>query len=57
MQQLATFWANIAGNCCVRLHVAKSLAGFKLCATTPNKMQQVVQTDATLLEVVASVST
>ena len=27
-------WPNIAGSCCVRLHVAKSLNGFKLCATT-----------------------
>ena len=25
----------------------KSLPGFKLCVTTPNNMQQVVQTDAT----------
>ena len=28
------------GICCARLHVAKSLTGFKLCATTPNNMQQ-----------------
>ena len=28
-------------------HLAKSLTGFKLCATTPNNMQQDVQTDAT----------
>ena len=27
-----------------RLHVAKSLTGFKLCAKTPNNMQQGVQT-------------
>ena len=27
--------------------VAKSLTGFKLCATTPNNTQQGVQTDAT----------
>ena len=26
--------------CCVRLHGAKSLTGFKLCATTSNNMQQ-----------------
>ena len=38
---------NIVGSCCVRLHVAKSLTGFKLCATTPNNMQQGVQTDVT----------
>ena len=31
---------NIVGSCCVRLHVAESLIGFKLCATTPNNMQQ-----------------
>ena len=31
----------------VRSHVAKSLTGFKLCPTTPNKKQQGVQTDAT----------
>ena len=35
------------GSCCVRLHAAKSLTGFKLCATTPNNMQQGVQTEAT----------
>ena len=29
-------WPNIAGSCCVRLHVAKSLNGFKLCTTTCN---------------------
>ena len=28
------------------MHVAKSLTSFKLCATTPNIMQQGVQTDA-----------
>ena len=27
--------------------LAQSLTGFKLCATTPNKMQQGVQTDTT----------
>ena len=31
----------------VRLHVAKSLTGFKLCATTHNNMQQGVQANAT----------
>ena len=31
---------NIAGSCCVLLHVAKSLTGFKFCATTPNNSQQ-----------------
>ena len=40
---------NIVGSCCVRLHVAESLIGFKLCATTPNTQQQLctegVQTD------------
>ena len=38
--------ANNVGSCCVPLHVAKSLTGFKLCTTTPNNMQQGVQTDA-----------
>ena len=38
---------NIAGSCYVLLHEAKSLTGFKLCATTSNNMQQGVQTDAT----------
>ena len=38
---------NIVGGCCVRLHVTKSLTGFKLCATTPNNTQQGVQTNAT----------
>ena len=37
---------NIVRSCYVRLHVAKSLTSFKLCATTPNIMQQGVQTDA-----------
>ena len=32
--------------CCVRLHGAKSMTGFKLCATTRNNMPQGVQTDA-----------
>ena len=31
---------NIFGSCCICLHIAKSLTGFKLCATTPNNMQQ-----------------
>ena len=39
-------WPNKAGSCCVRLHVAKRLTGLKLCAATPNNMQQGVQTDA-----------
>ena len=38
---------NNSQQCCVRLHEAKSLTGFKLCATTSNNMQQGVQTDAT----------
>ena len=37
----------VVGSCCVRLYEAKSLTGFKLCATTRNNMQQGVQTDAT----------
>ena len=36
---------NIVGSCCIPLYVAKSLTGFKLCAST--NMQQGVQTDAT----------
>ena len=39
--------SNIVGSCCIRLYVAKSLTGFKRCATTSNNMQQGVQTDAT----------
>ena len=44
--------ANNVGSRYVRLHVAKSLTGFKLCTTTPNNrlrnnIQQGVQTDAT----------
>ena len=31
------------GVCCIRFHVAKSLTDFKLCATTPNNMQEGVQ--------------
>ena len=38
---------NIVGSCSVRFHAAKSLTGFKLSGTTPNNMQQGVQTDAT----------
>ena len=38
---------NIVGSCCVRSYVAKSLTGFKYCATTPNKTQQGAQTDKT----------
>ena len=39
--------SNIVGSCCVRLHLAKSLTGFKLCATTRNNVQEDAQTDAT----------
>ena len=38
-------WPNMLGVCCVRLHVDKRLTGFKLCATTCNRVD--VQTDAT----------
>ena len=31
---------NNAGSFIVRLHVAKSVTGFKLCATTPSNTQQ-----------------
>ena len=31
---------NNVGSFIVRLHVAKSVTGFKLCATTPNNTQQ-----------------
>ena len=40
----------MAGSCHVRLHIAKSLTGFKLCSSTPNKPKQHelgVQKDAT----------
>ena len=38
----------VAGQqCYVRLHGAKSMTGFKLCATAHNNMQQSLQTDAT----------
>ena len=46
-QQLPTMLGVASQQCCVRLHGAKSLTGFKLCATTPNNMQEGVQTDAT----------
>ena len=46
MQTDATAPNNV-GSCCARLHVAKRLTSFKLCATTPNNMQQGVQTDET----------
>ena len=39
------FWTDKVGSCCVRLHVAKTFTGFKLCSN----MQQGVQTDATLM--------
>ena len=37
----------VGQQCCVRLHVSKSLTGFKLFATTPNNTQQGVQKDTT----------
>ena len=40
-------WPNSVGSWYVHLHGPKRLNGFKLCATTPNNMQQGVQTDAT----------
>ena len=44
-QQLPTW------SCCVRLHLAKILTGFKLCTATPNNMsdkaRQGAQTNAT----------
>ena len=46
-QQLTTILGVAGQQCCVRLDGAKSLTGFKLCATTRNNMQQGVQTDAT----------
>ena len=39
-QQLPTLLVNNVGSCCVRLPVAKSLTGFKLCVTTPNNTQE-----------------
>ena len=38
-QQLPTLLAYNVGSCFAR-HMAKSLTGFKLCATTPNTTQQ-----------------
>ena len=35
--------SNIVGSCCVRLYVAKSLTGFKLCATTCNRVSKRTQ--------------
>ena len=46
-QQLPTLLVQLVGRFCVSLHVAKNLIGFKLCATTPNNILQVVKTDAT----------
>ena len=42
-QYLATLLGVVASVCTY----LKSLTGFKLCSTTPNNMQQGVQTDAT----------
>ena len=51
VQMDATTLNNMLGvvsqQCCVRLHGAKSMTDFKLCATTRDNMQQDVQTDAT----------
>ena len=46
-QQLPTMLGVVSQQCCVRLHWAKGLTGFKLCATTSKNMQQSVKTDAT----------
>ena len=46
-QQFPTLLGSNVESCYVRLHVAKSLTGFKLCATTHNNMQKGVQADAT----------
>ena len=35
--------SNIVGSCCIRLYVAKSLTGFKLCATTCNRISKRTQ--------------
>ena len=35
--------SNIVGSCCIRLYVAKSLTGFKLCATTCNRVSKRTQ--------------
>ena len=37
----------VGQQCCARLHGAKRLTGFKPCTTTPNTLQQGVQTDET----------
>ena len=39
-QQLPTTLGLVGQQCCTRLHGAKSLTSFKLCATTSNNMQQ-----------------
>ena len=39
-QQLPTTLGPVGQQCCNRLHGAKSLTGFKLCATTSNNTQQ-----------------
>ena len=39
MTQMQTETTTNVGSC-VRLHEAKSLTGFKVCATTPNNTQQ-----------------
>ena len=46
VQTDTTLSANV-GSCCVHLHVAKGSTVFKHCATSPNNMQQDVQTDTT----------
>ena len=35
--------SNIVGSCCIRLYVAKSFTGFKLCATTCNRVSKRTQ--------------
>ena len=42
-------WPNIVGSYCVHLRVAKRLTSFKLGATTPDHVQQGVQTDPKML--------
>ena len=44
---LSDLECNNVASCYVRLYVAKSLNGFKLCATTRNNMQKDVQAGAT----------
>ena len=39
-QQLPTMLGVVSEQYCVRLHGAKGLTGFKLCATTRNNIQQ-----------------